>query len=404
MVPPAKKHLKRLIAKAHEWIQMDWENYRTEFPMLEDKIYLLTCSLGAMPRQARKELNRYTEIWEKYGAHGWFEDEGWFTTVELVKKLFADIIGAEKEEIAASFSVSTTISSVASALDFRKKRKVVMSELNFPTVAYIFRAYERHGAQIKFVPSPDGITVPIEAFAKEIDETTLIVPISHVLFVTGFIQDIQVLANIAHEKGAYLLVDGYQSVGTIPIDVKKLDIDFLVCGTLKFLLGGPGIAFLYVRKDIIEDFKPTATGWLADEDPFGPRWVEYDIKHPIPARDARRFQFGTFSVPSAYAAKPGLEMIRDIGVTNIRERNNVLSRYVVEEAIARGLSIRSPLEEKQRGSIVNIQVPNPDEVVNRLMEHKVFVDARVGGIRVSPHFYNTKTEIDGFFSVLDTII
>lgn len=383
---------------------MDWESYRTEFPMLEDKTYLLTCSLGAMPRQARKELDRYAEIWEKYGAHGWFEEEGWFTTVEQVKQLFADIIGAKKEEIAASLSVSTTISSVASALDFRKRKKVVMSELNFPTVAYIFRAYERRGAQVKFVSSPDGITVPIEAYAKEIDETTLIVPISHVLFVTGFIQDIQELANIAHEKGAYLLVDGYQSVGTIPIDVKKLDVDFLVCGTLKFLLGGPGIAFLYVRKDIIEDFEPTAAGWLADEDPFGPRWVEYDIKHPTPARDARRFQYGTFSVPSAYAAKPGLEMIREIGVTNIRERNNVLSRYVVEEALARGLSIRSPLEDEQRGSIVNIQVPNPDEVVNRLMERKVFVDARVGGIRVSPHFYNTKTEIDVFFSALDKII
>lgn len=357
-----------------------------------------------MPRQVRKELARYTEIWETFGAHGWFEEEGWFTTIEQVKQLFADIIGAKKEEIAASLSVSTAISSVASSLDFGKRRNVVMSELNFPTVAYIFRSYERHGAQVKFVPSSDGITIPTEAFAKEIDETTLIVPISHVLFVTGFIQDIQELANIAHEQGAYLLVDGYQSVGTIPIDVKKADVDFLVCGTLKYLLGGPGIAFLYVREDIIEDFEPTAAGWLADEDPFGPRWTQYDIKHPTPARDARRFQYGTFSVPSAYAAKPGLEMIREIGVTKIRARNSALSRYVVEEALARGFSLRSPLEDERRGSIVNIQVPNPEEVVKRLIEHKVFVDARVGGIRVSPHFYNTKTEIDAFFSALDVII
>jgi kynureninase len=385
---------------------MDWERYRAEFPMLEDKTYLLTCSLGAMPREALKSLTRYTRLWEAHGAHAWFEGgDGWFNTMDHVRQVFADIIGAKKEEIAASYSTSTAISSVASALDFGGSRnKVVMSELNFPTVSYIFRAYERHGAKVTFVPSADGITIPMEEYTSAIDDTTLIVPISHVLFVTGFIQDIQELSRIAHEHGAYLLVDGYQSVGAIPVDVKKADIDFLICGTLKYLVGGPGIAFLYVREELIEELEPTSSGWLADEDPFGPRWIKYDIKHPTPAPDARRFQYGTFSVPAAFAAKPGLEMVREIGVPKIRERNLELCRYIIDEALARDLPLKSPLDDNKRASFVNVQVPDPEDVVKRLDEQHVFVDARVGGIRVSTHFYNTKEEIDTFFSVLDTIL
>ena len=389
----------------NELILMDWERYRTKFPMLLDKTYLLTSSLGAMPKEAHESLSRYTEIWESHGAHAWFEGEdGWFAVINHVKELFANIIGAKKEEIAATYSISSAISSVASALEFGERNKVVMSELNFPTVSYIFRAHERHGAEVKFIRSPDGISIPIDEYVAEIDETTQIVPISHVLFVTGAIQNIHEIGKIAHENGAYILIDAYQSVGSIPINVKKTKIDFLVCGTLKYLLGGPGIAFLYVNEDIVEDLYPTSVGWFADEEPFGPRWTKYDITHPTPARDARRFQYGTFSVPSAYAAKPGLEMIHEIGVSKIRERCIDLSQYVVEEALKRNLTLKSPVNHELRSSIVNIQVPQPDEVVKRLEAQNIFVDARVGGIRVAPFFYNTKNEINTLFSALDTIL
>ena len=373
-------------------------DYRREFPILETTTYLINHSLGAMPRGVESQMAAFTKMWGERGIRAWAE--GWWEMPLTVGNRLARIMGAPEGSVVMHPNVSVCQSLILSAFDLRGRRnKIVYEALNFPSVKYV---YQRHaaeaGARIVEVPSDDGIVVETQRMVEAIDEETLLVPISHVLFRSGYLQDVAAIVEKAHRVGALVVLDVYQSVGTVPFDLTALGVDFATGGSVKWLCGGPGAGFLYVRPDLVSRLAPAATGWAAHRDPFAfAETIEY-------APDHHRFLNGTPAIPALYAAETGYALIEEVGVPRIRERSIELTSLLISLGEARGWRLRSPRAPEERGGSVIFDLPQADQVVRLLAERQILVDYRPGaGMRVGPHFFNTREEIATLVEAIDAI-
>src|SRR5216683_4100902 len=360
-------------------------SYRDEFPILGRKTYLNSCSLGALSRRSMENLARFMEMWNEWGAHAWYEI--WLGEIANVRQKFANIIGAQVHEVAIAPNVSTALSSIASAFDYSKRNKVLLADMDFPTLAYQWLVKARLGVESVFVESPDRVHVPPELFETKIDEKTALIATSRVFFTSGYIQDIRSVADIAHKHGAYLLVDDYQGTGQIPLNVVAQDIDILVTGTLKWLMGGPGLAFVYIREGLIPSLEPTIAGWFGHRDQLQFKTREFEFRP-----DAARIEMGTPPMAAVYAANGGLDIVQEISVERICERTRYLTNDLIARAREHGWGVRAPLEPEQRSSIVMLELERPEEIVKELVARNIIIDSRPGLLRVSPYFYNTIEE------------
>ncbi len=359
--------------------------YRSEFPILQKKTYLNSCSLGALSNRSIRGLESFMEMWNEWGAHAWYEI--WLGEIAKVREKFASLIGAQLHEVAIAPSVSAALSSIATALDYSKRKKVILSDMDFPTLAYQWLAKERLGLQCEFVESPDRIYTPPELFEEKVDDQTALVATSRVFFTSGYIQDVRAVADIAHKHGAYVLVDDYQGTGQIPIDVVSMDIDFLVTGTLKWLMGGPGLALVYIREGLIQQLEPTITGWFGHREQFEFLTRQFEFR-----QEATRMEMGTPAVPTIYTANGGMEIVKEISVESICERTRYLTNDLIARAREKGWTVRAPGEPERRSSIVMLELERPGEIVQGLLERNIITDYRPGLLRVSPYFYNTIEE------------
>ena len=362
--------------------------WRREFPILEHTTYLVSHSLGAMPRAAEQRLKEYTDTWASRGVRAWAE--GWWRMPITVGDRVGRIIGAPPGSVVMHQNVSLCQALVLSCFDFSSRRnKIVYEDLNFPSVMYVYEAHRALGAEVVTVPSDDGISVPLERFLAAIDERTLLVPLSHVIFKSAFIQDVPAIVRRAHEVGALVVADLYQSAGTVPVDVAAWDVDFATGGSVKWLCGGPGAGYLYVAPRLRNQLAPRLTGWMAHRAPFAfePGAIDY-------ADDATRFLNGTPAVPALYAAQAGYEIVAAAGVDAIRAKSMRQVQRLVDLARERGLRPHAPDRPEQRGGMVILDVPNGQAVTRELLRREVIVDFRPGaGIRFSPHFYSTDDEV-----------
>lgn len=367
----------------------DWLHWRKEFPILEQTVYLINNSLGAMPRQVYDNLQQYADIWSSRGIRAW--EEGWWDFSAEIGNILADILHAPKNTISMHQNVTIAEAIVLSCFDFQgPKRKIVYSELNFPSVRYLYQARLVDGARIEVVTSDDGITIATEKMVAAIDEDTLLVPISHVLFKSAYIQDVAAIIEKAHACDALVVLDTYQSAGTVPIDVQQLNVDFVVGGSIKWLCGGPGAAYLYVRPDLAKMLQPRLTGWMAHRSPFA-----FEPTMCFTENSAFKFMNGTPNIPGLYAVKAGYEIIRQVGVDNIRQRSLQLTERIVQRAQEYGFAINSPISPEQRGGTVVVQLEHSQQIVQELLRRDFLIDWRPqAGIRISPHFFNTEDEID----------
>ncbi len=370
-------------------------HYRNEFPIFQDRIYLNSCSLGALSTRAERRISEYLRTWHSRGASAWYDV--WWEALADLRAGYAEVIEANPSEIALHASVSTATAVLSSTLDYDQRPRIVTTALDFPTVPYQWIAKRSDGVEVVIVESPDGISVPPEAIAAAVDERTALVATSHVYFTTGAIQDISTVAKIAHEHGAFCFIDAYQSVGQIPLDVHSTDVDFLCAGGLKWLLGGPGVVFLYVREALVDQLKPRQTGWFAN-----PRQFEFEPRVMDWHNDARRYEQGTPSLLSVFAQLGGLEIIREIGVPAIREVVLDLTNDLVERADRAGLKPKSASRPEDRAAIVMVPSEDPHGQVKRLADSGIIADARPGHVRLSPFFYNLKEDNVAAIEVLET--
>lgn len=359
-----------------------WPSWRDEFPIFQRKTYYNTCSLGALSRRAAHAVSTFLELWDTSGAAAWHGP--WLAELDRLRATVAHVIGADPDEIAILPSITAALTTVSSALDFRTRPKVVLSEREFPTTVYQWSAKSADGVRLDMLRSPDPLTVPLDAYRRAIDRRTALAVASHVYFTSGVIQDVAALAEIAHRSGAYLLVDAYQSIGQLPLDVHAAGVDFLVTGGLKWLLGGPGIAYLYVRRDLADRLRPTDVGWFAHRNQFA-----FDVHRFEYAAGARRFEGGTPPVAAVYAGHAGLSIVEEIGVRKLRERQVELVGQLVEAARTGGLDPRVPARVEELAGIVTIPRADPQAVVSALAERGIVVDRRPGLVRLSPYFYNS---------------
>ncbi len=362
--------------------------WRDEFPTLEKTVHLISHSLGAMPKRTRARLQEYCDLWTDRGIRAW--EEAWWAMPRTVGDLIGRIIGAGPGEVVMHQNVSICQSMVLSCFDWSGPRNKIVSELsNFPSNLYIFHALERQGARVETVPSPDGVTVPLEAMLQAIDERTALVSVSHVVFKSAYIQDLAALTKRAHEVGAYILADVYQSAGTVPLNVRELNLDFAAGGSVKWLCGGPGAGYLYVRRDLWPKLQPRLTGWLAHQRPFAFETGPIDY-----ADDIYRFLHGSPAIPAMYAARSGYEIINEIGVPAIREKSLRQTKLLIELAQEQGFKVNVPLDPRTRGGTVIMDVPHGAQVTRELLKRDFLVDHRPGaGIRIAPHFYTKDEEL-----------
>jgi kynureninase len=362
--------------------------WREQFPILEKTTYLVSHSLGAMPRGAGERLQEYAETWASRGVRAWAE--GWWSMPLTTGDKLAPIIGAPQGSVVMHQNVSLCQALILSCFDFSgRRRKIVYEDLNFPSVMYVYEAQRSQGARVHMVASEDGISVPLDKMLSAIDEETLLVPISHVIFKSGSIQDVAAIVSRAHEVGALVVADLYQSAGTVPVDVSAWNVDFATGGSVKWLCGGPGAGYLYVAPRLRGSLKPRLTGWMAHEHPFA-----FETGPITYAQDATRFLHGTPAVPALYAAEAGYEIVKAVGVTEIRRKSLHQIARLVEWAREFGFTPRTPSEAHARGGMVILDVPHAEAVTRELLERQIIVDFRPGaGIRLSPHFYTKDEEI-----------
>ena len=363
--------------------------WRSEFPILESAVYLISHSLGAMPRATHERLQEYAEIWGSRGVRAWAE--GWWDMPVTVGDEVAPIIGADPGTVVMHQNVSICQSLILSCLKPTPERnKIVYSELNFPSVMYVYEAHARDGSlKIEIVKSDDGITVPLERLLAAIDETTLLVPFSHVLFKSAFLQNAKAIIDKAHEVGAMVVLDTYQSAGTVPFSVKELNADFATGGSVKWLCGGPGAGYLYVRPDLQTQLEPKTTGWMAHESPFA-----FDTSLHY-ASNITRFLHGSPAIPALYAAQSGYRIINEIGVQKIREKSMRQTEYLINLAEEAGFRVTSPKDVGQRGGTITIAHEHAGAVTKELIRREFIVDYRPGaGVRISPHFYTTDEDLE----------
>jgi kynureninase len=370
----------------------DLLKWRSEFPILEKTVYLISHSLGAMPRATYGRLHEYADIWATRGVRAWAE--GWWNMPVTVGNEVGRIIGADPETVVMHQNVSICQSLILSCLlplpENSKRRKIVYSELNFPSVMYVYEAHARaHDLRIETVKSDDGITVALERMLAAIDDETLLVPISHVLFKSAFLQDVKAITRRAHEVGAMVILDTYQSAGTVPFSVKDLQVDFATGGSVKWLCGGPGAGYLYVRPDLIDRLEPKTTGWMAHEEPFA---FAGELRY---APNITRFLHGSPAIPALYAAQSGYEIINTIGVERIREQSVRQTQRLIELAQEAGFRVTSPKDPAQRGGTITVWDDHAAAITKELIRREFIVDYRPGaGVRISPHFYNREKELE----------
>ena len=370
---------------------------REQFPTLASGIHLLSHSLGPVPLAARASMVAYCDAWEHHTSEdAWATN--WWELSQLVGDRIARIIGGAPGSVQTQPNASIALASVASCFDFAttKRNKVVTSALDFPSMEYIWEAQSAVGAKIEIVASPDGITVPLEDILAALDETTALVAMSHVSFRSSYRVDAKAIVERAHQVGALVLLDIYQSAGAIELEAHDWEVDFLIGGTIKWLCGGPACGYLYVRPDLQKDLKPRLTGWVAHDMPF--EFAQAPMRY---AKSVRRFAQGTPSIPALYSALPGLQIIEEVGIETIASESRRRTELMIEYALERGWTVNTPRNVNDRGASIMIGVDDGPAMVERLGETKVFVDCRPGvGLRISPHFFNTDEEVNEALTIL----
>jgi kynureninase len=372
---------------------------RGEFPILEKSTYMISNSLGAMPRAVYESVRAYADSWGNRGIRAW--EEGWWEMAVGVGDKIAPLIGAGAGELSLHQNVTITQAIISSCFDFRGARnKVVMVVQEFPSVQYFYNEQRRHGARIETVASADPIRLDLDKLLAAIDETTLLVPISQVLFRSSYIVNAREIIERAHRVGAYVILDVFQATGAIPLDVRSLEVDFAVGGVLKWLCGGPGVAYLYVREDLRAKLRPSLTGWLAHRRPF-----EFETGAIDRREDSFGFLNGTPHIPALYACQPGLDMINKVGVRAIREKSLRMTARILADAKSRGWQVNTPVDGAERAGTVSVECPRAAEVCQELVQRNILVDYRPkAGVRISPHFYNTESECDFTLQQMDEIV
>src|SRR6185312_16394684 len=373
--------------------------FRPEFPILANTRYLISNSLGAMPRATQQALNEYAEVWATRGVRAW--EETWWMLAHEVGGMLERLMNAEANTVSLHQNVTQCQAVVASCFGFSGKRnKVVYTDMNFPSVMYFWEAQCAYGARVHMVPTDDGIHVPTERLLEAIDESTLLVPVSHVIFRSAYINDAKAIVERAHRVGAHVVLDTFQSLGTVPVDVRDLNVDFACGGVLKWLCGGPGTAYLYVRPDLGSKLQPKFTGWVAHENPFA-----FEIGPIRYAEPPYRFMNGTPNIPALETAGPGLKIVSEIGVIKIREKSTRQTTRLIELADQHGWCVNTPRDPHRRGGTVSIDMPDSQQVCAELLKRDVLVDWRPNaGVRMSPHFYNEDEELDVAIAAVDEIL
>jgi selenocysteine lyase/cysteine desulfurase len=353
------------------------DRIRHRFPIFERLVYVNSCSQGALSDAVRDSYAAYLRDWEEHGAP-W---EYWVEREEAARAAFAGLVGAEPDEVAVTGSLSAGVSALASGLRYARRSKIVTTELEFPTVGQIWHAQEARGARV--------VHVPLDQFERAIDDDTAVVSITHVSYRTGEMIDVKEVVRLAHERGALVLLDAYQSAGSVPLDVKELRVDFLAAGTVKYLLGSAGLGFFYCRREVLEKARPTATGWFADEDIFA-----MDIHDYSPAATARRFQAGTPPIPSIYAGIAGIGLMESIGIEETREHVLRLNERLIAGVDDLGGTVVTPRKRKRHGALICVKSTDVDALVAALGRFGVVTSSRDGNVRISPHAYNSLEDID----------
>jgi kynureninase len=373
--------------------------WRGEFPILDRTTYMISNSLGAMPRGVYDRMRAYADSWAERGVRAW--EESWWEMAVGVGDKIAPLIGASAGEISLHQNVTLTQAVISSCFDFRGPRnKVVMVELEFPSIQYFYQEQRRHGARVEIVPTPDHIRIDLDKLLAAVDETTLLVPISQVLFRSSFIVDARAIIERAHEVGAHVVLDAFQAVGTIPLEVRSLGVDFAVGGVLKWLCGGPGVAYLYVREDLRAKLRPSLTGWMAHRRPFAFETGAIDA-----CEDSYRYLNGTPHIPALFACQPGLDILNEVGIRAIRDKSIRLTARLMEGAKSRGWRVNTPENAAERAGTVSVECPHAREVCRELLARDILVDYRPrAGVRISPHFYNREDECDFTLAQMEEIL
>ena len=373
--------------------------WRGEFPILDRTTYLISNSLGAMPRGVYDEMRAYADAWAERGVRAC--EDGWWEMAFDVGDKIAPLIGAKAGEISLHQNVTLTQAVISSCFDFRGPRnKVVMTDLEFPSIQYFYHELQRQGARVDLVPSTDPVRIDLDQFLAAIDETTLLVPISLVLFRSAYIVDARAIIERAHRVGAHVILDAFQATGAIPFDVRALGADFAVGGVLKWLCGGPGVAYLYVREDLRAKLRPAVTGWLAHRRPFG-----FETGAIDPRDDSFRYLNGTPHIPALYACQPALDILNQAGIAAIRAKSIRMTTLLLQGAQSRGWRVNTPENSADRAGTVSIDCPHAYEVCRELLAREILVDYRPkAGVRLSPHFYNREHECEFALAQMDDIL
>ena len=373
--------------------------WRDEFPIVKTCTYLVSHSLGAMPTRTAAYLQEYADTWSRRGVRAWHE--GWWEIGRTTGDLLAPVLGVPPGTISMHQNVTVALGVIASCYTFSgRRRKIVMTDLEFPSNMYLFEGFRRYGADVVYVPSDNTVRTNLDRLLDAIDEDTLLVPLSLVLFRSAYLQNARAVIEKAHRVGARVILDVYQAAGTVPMNLEALEADYAVGGSVKWLCGGPGAGYLYVRPDLASDVFPGLVGWAAHANPFS-----FSTGPIVHAEGPERFQSGTPNVPAMYAARAGYEIVAQIGVQAIREKSLRLTRRLIEHAHRAGYRLNTPTSDAERGGTVVVDVPNAEAVASELLRREVIIDYRPGaGIRMAPHFYNTESEIDHAMEMLDAIV
>lgn len=361
---------------------------RARFPVFREKIYLNSCSQGALSDSVRAGLDAYTASWDRYGSP-W---DIWVDEYEKARAGFAKFLGAKADEVAVLPSASAGINSIASALNFGERKKVVLGAFEFPTMGHVWLAQQVRGAQVEFVEAT-GDRMPAENYDRAIDRTTLIVPVTGLCFMNGWRSEVKKLVTLAHSRGALVMLDDYQDCGTRPVDVKDLDVDIYIAGTLKYLLGPPGLAMMYVKPELTKTLAPTISGWFAQKNPFA-----FDVRTLDLSPTARRFEAGTPAIPNIYAAIKGVELLQEIGLSEVAAQIAQLTAQFLSGVRNLGIQTKTPADSV--GPLTVLKCKDSEALVAKLAAQGIVVSNRKDGLRIAFHVYNTAEDVE---AVLDAL-
>jgi selenocysteine lyase/cysteine desulfurase len=367
------------------------DRIRHRFPIFERRLYVNSCSQGALSDAVRAAYEQYLADWDEKGAP-W---EYWVERGEAARATFARLVNAAPDEVAVTTSLSAGVSALATGLRYARRSKVVLTDWEFPTIGQIWHAQEARGARVVHVPESGDGTIPLEHFERVIDDDTQLVSITHVCYRNGAKLDVEAVTRLAHERGALVLLDAYQTIGSLPVDVRALGVDFLGAGVLKYLLGSAGLAFFYARRELVERVWPTATGWFADRDIFAMDHRDYS-----PAPTASRFQSGTPPIPAIYAGIAGMELMEEIGIAETREHVLGLHARLLDGLDSLGARVATPRDSERRGALLCVASTDAPALVQALDREGIVTSSRAGNLRISPHAYNSVEDVDVLLETL----